>query len=104
MRSRSAVSKVTRRICYDRDFWHPLKKLKELYLLQVAEFAELEHRDVGGCSTQGSTTLHNLLNTKPLHFSEREQQYGLSNVNLSIVTIEDDIGVVKMVIDWECVM
>ena len=47
--------------------------------------------------------LHNLLNTKPLHFSEREQQYGLSNVNLSIVTIVDDIGVVKMVIDWECV-
>ena len=43
--------------------WHPLKELKDLYLLQVSEFEEL----------RGAHYPHNLLKIKPLYFSEREQ-------------------------------
>ena len=43
--------------------------------LEVAEFAVLRGAQLS------ENCLHNLLNTKPIYFSEREQEYGSSNVN-----------------------
>ena len=55
-------------------------------MLQVAEFAELEVAEFAVLrrAQLSEKCLHNLLNTKPLYFSEREQYYGLWNEILAV--------------------
>ena len=86
-----------------KNSWHPLKKLREAYFLQVAEFAKLkvaEFAELRGTQLSNKC-LHNLLNTKPLYFSGKGAiiWFVEQNPSREMIWILNNIGVVKIVID-----